>query len=88
MNFIAGMVTLGYVVAGLFFLKFWERSRDALFVIFAAAFWLLALDEALLSIVALPPAQESWLYVLRLAAFGLIAIAIVNKNLRGRTKRY
>ena len=88
MNFIAGMVTLGYVVAGLFFLKFWERSRDALFAIFAAAFWLLALDEALLSIVALPPAQESWLYVLRLAAFGLIAIAIVNKNLRGRTKRY
>ena len=81
MNFVSGLIAMGYLVAGLFFLKFWVRSGDLLFAIFAAAFWLLALNQGLLTVLALPREEQSWLYLLRLAAFALIVVAIVHKNL-------
>lgn len=79
-NFASGMVTMGFLVGGLFFLKFYARSRDRFFVAFAAAFWLLALNQALVTIAGVPGDEVGWLYVLRLVAFGLIALAIVRKN--------
>jgi hypothetical protein len=85
MDFISGMTTLGYLLAGLFFLKFWSQSRDSLFAIFAVAFWLLAANQALLKILELPREEGSWVYLLRLAAFALIVVAIVHKNLTGRS---
>jgi hypothetical protein len=36
-----------FLIAGLFFLRFWTRTRDFLFAAFAAAFWLLAANQAL-----------------------------------------
>jgi peptidoglycan/LPS O-acetylase OafA/YrhL len=84
-EFIAGMITMGFVLAGLFFLKFWARSGDRLFVKFAVAFWLLAINEAMLA-VQFPEADESWPYLLRLLAFALIAAAILQKNARRRSR--
>lgn len=83
-GFFAGMITMGFVAAGLFFLKFWSRSRDPLFAIFAAAFWLLALNQAILGVIDLPHEERSWAFFLRLAAFSLLAIAIVYKNAAAR----
>jgi hypothetical protein len=37
-DFVAGAVTMGFAVAGLFFLRFWRRTTDGLFLAFAAAF--------------------------------------------------
>ena len=80
---IAGALAAGYAVAGLFFAKFWSRTRDRLFAMFAVAFWLLAIQR--LAIVL----SERWLedttpfYVLRLAAFLLILFAIIDKNRQG-----
>jgi hypothetical protein len=85
MNFISGMIAMGYFLAGLFFLKFWARSRDVLFVIFAVAFWLLAAAQALVPGLGLPREEQGWVYLLRLAAFALIVIAIVQKNMARRT---
>jgi hypothetical protein len=65
----------------LFFLRFWRRTRDRLFVIFAATFWLLGLNWALLAFTG--PEEETRrliLYALRAIAFILILIAIVDKN--------
>ena len=78
--FLGGMVTAGFLAGGLFFARFWVRSRDSLFLTFSAAFWLLALNQALVSLVNQPEANEVWLYLLRVAAFVLIAVAIVRKN--------
>ena len=78
--FLGGMVTLGFLAAGLFFARFWRRSRDLLFVAFAAAFWLLALNQALVALVPQSDSGKSWFYLLRVAAFVLIAAAIVHKN--------
>jgi len=41
--FMAGAIVAGYSIAGLFFLKFWQRTRDELFLAFTGAFWLLGL---------------------------------------------
>ncbi|MGD9616748.1 MAG: DUF5985 family protein [Alphaproteobacteria bacterium] len=87
MNFISGMITTGFLVAGLFFLKFWFRSRDVLFFIFAVAFWLFAANQVLLVILDLPREEQGWVYLLRLAAFALIVIAIAQKNLARRVGR-
>lgn len=78
--FTSGMITAGELVAGLFFLKFWSRSRDTLFISFAVAFWILAINQLLLASGGVPREEQSWIYLLRLAAFTLIAVAIVQKN--------
>jgi hypothetical protein len=82
-TYLSGLVTMGYLACGLFFAKFWWRSRDFLFLAFALAFWLLAANSVLL--IALPPPDEQriWLYLLRVPAYLLIAAAIVRKNTDG-----
>jgi hypothetical protein len=47
--FLSGAITMGCATAGLFFLRFWKRTRDRLFIAFALAFWLLAIGQALLT---------------------------------------
>jgi hypothetical protein len=77
---------MGYAIAGLFFLRFWSRTRDLLFMAFAVAFWLLALNQALVALSEAPREEQTWFYLLRLAAFLLIIAAIVGKNLRARAR--
>jgi hypothetical protein len=81
-DFLSGAITMGFVVAGLFFLRFWKRTRDGLFIAFALAFWLLGLMQALLAFTNIPVEERSWLYLLRLAAFSLILVSIGLKNRR------
>jgi hypothetical protein len=80
--FLSGAVTFGFLVAGLFFLRFWKRTRDGLFLAFALAFWLLGLNQGLIALTDIPVEERSWLYLLRLAAFGLILVSIWMKNRR------
>src|SRR5690242_19772084 len=39
--FLGGLVTMCFIVIGVFFLKFWTRTRDFLFIAFGIAFWLM-----------------------------------------------
>ena len=79
-----GIVVAESLVAALFFVRFWRESRDRLFKYFAAAFTLLAINWFLLAFV--PPQVEARtaVYVLRLVAFILIIVAIVDKNRSNR----
>lgn len=80
--FLSGAVTLGFFIAGLFFFRFWRQTADNLFGAFAAAFWLLAVNQALLVLAEVPVEERSWLYLLRLMAFVVILLAIGAKNKR------
>jgi hypothetical protein len=80
--FAGGALTLGYLAAGLFFLKFWRRTRDALFLAFAAAFALLAGNQAVPVLFGVASEDQSYIYLLRLAGFALIIWAVLRKNLR------
>ena len=81
-DFLSGAITMGFLIAGLFFLRFWKRSREWLFLAFALAFWLLGLTQALLVFVDVPVEERSSLYLLRLAAFSLILVSVWAKNRR------
>jgi hypothetical protein len=66
--------------AGLFFFGFWQDTRDRLFLLFAWAFWLLALSWLLLAFVNPTDETRPYVYAIRLLAFLLIIVATVDKN--------
>ena len=85
-DFLSGAVALGFVVCGLFFLRFWHRTREELFLAFAIAFALLGIGQTILALANIPTEERGSLYLIRLAAFALILVAIYRKNqvARGR----
>lgn len=85
--FLSGAITAGFLIASLFFLSFWRRTRDSLFAAFAAAFLLLAGNQALIILAEIPEEHRSWVYLLRLAAFALLIVAIVRKNIGAAGRR-
>lgn len=82
-DFLGGAVAMGFAVASLLFLKFWRRTREALFLAFAASFLLLGVTQALLTLTEIPVEERSWLFLLRLAAFLIILGALYWQNRRG-----
>ena len=85
-DFLAGAVTLGYFVAAAFFLRFWRRTHDRLFLAFAAAFLLLSVNQALAAFLGAGDERTPYTYVLRVLGFVLILYAIVDKNLPSSRK--
>lgn len=79
---VTGAIIMGYAVAALFFLKFWRRTGDGLFLAFAGAFLLLAATPLLTVSLQIPREEQSPFYLLRAAAFVIIIIAIVAKSRR------
>jgi hypothetical protein len=82
-EFLLGLIVMACLVAGLFFVRFWRKTRDRLFAVFALAFWLLALNWTLLAITARDEVRPS-LYGIRLLAFVLILLGIIDKNRASR----
>ena len=78
-----GAIIMGYAVAAVFFLKFWRRTRDFLFLAFATAFMLMAMTPLLTTLLDVPREEQSPFYLLRLLAFMIIIVAIVRKSRRG-----
>ncbi len=83
-DFLSGAVALGFAVCSLFFLRFWRRTREELFLAFSVAFLLLGLGQTILSLANIPTEESGAVYLLRLAAFLLILLAIYRKNRRSR----
>ena len=79
---VAGALGMGFLIAGLFFLKFWRRTGDHLFLAFSAAFGLMAVGNVLGVLLNTPHEERSGIYLFRLAAFVLIIVAVLAKNLR------
>ncbi|MGE5159722.1 MAG: DUF5985 family protein [Gemmatimonas sp.] len=81
---LAGAAAMASLAVALFFLKFWRRTHDSLFLLFAAAFAVEAAARVALSVVQVSDTAEPIYYLPRLVTFALIAIAVVNKNARGK----
>lgn len=82
--FLSGAITLGFLVASLFFLRFWRKTSDRFFLAFAAAFLLLALNQALAQWIGAADERVGYTYLLRVLAFVLILVAIVDKNMSSK----
>jgi hypothetical protein len=80
-EFLSGAVTMGFAVAAIFFLRFWRKTAERLFLAFAAAFFLLALNQALALWLGAADERVGYTYLLRVLGFIFILSAIVDKNL-------
>ncbi|MGE5562361.1 MAG: DUF5985 family protein [Bacillota bacterium] len=83
-DFLSGAVALGFLVCALFFLRFWRRTNEGLFLSFALAFVLLATGQTVLALGSIPTEERGSLYLIRLAAFLLILVGIWRTNRKQR----
>jgi len=84
---LTGAVAMASFVAMLFFLRFWRRTRDTFFLLFALAFGIDAASRFVLGMAQVSDETEPLYYVPRLVAFLLIILAIVLKNRPGNQQR-
>jgi hypothetical protein len=82
--FVGGLFCMGFAVIGLVFLRYWRRTREALFAAFAVAFWLLAAGQAVTAFLGVGHENRNGAFLLRLAAFTMILAAIVRQNFSRR----
>ena len=75
-----GAIAMASLTIGLFFLRFWKKTRDRFFLFFAAAFGLEGFNRALLGLTHDSNENEPIFYLVRLFSFVLILFAIVSKN--------
>ncbi len=78
--FLQGATAMGCVALAAFFLRFWRRSHDRLFAIFALAFAVFALNRVLIVLLASSAETELVIYAIRALAFALILVGILDKN--------
>jgi hypothetical protein len=79
-GFLLGVIVTASLTAGAFFLKFWRRTRDPLFLAFGAAFIVEGLNRTSFLFLEHPNEGRPLIYVVRLVAYLLILWAIVWKN--------
>ena len=80
--FLLGVIVMGCLTAAAFFLKFWFRTHDGLFLAFAIAFFVEGCNRVALLFMAHPSEGRPEIYLVRLFAFLIVAAAIVHKNRR------
>jgi hypothetical protein len=81
-QFLAGAAIISLLVIALFFIRFWKKTHDRLFLFFASAFFVLMSERI---VRALMPVETEWapyVYTVRLVAFVLIIVGVVDKNRR------
>jgi len=82
-SILAGAVSITSLVVALFFLRFWLRTRDRFFLMFSLAFAIYAVSQFVLG-TANVSEFEPYFYLPRLVTFGLIVIAVADKNRTAR----
>jgi hypothetical protein len=68
----------------LFFLRFWKSTGDRFFLFFATSFFIEGFNRFLLGVMGSLREEAPAYYLVRLVAYGLILLAILDKNQPGR----
>ncbi len=77
---LVGGIATASLTAALFFLRFWRATRDRLFLFFALSFGLEGVNRVLLFLSVGLDEDIPAYYVVRLVSYGLIIVAIAQKN--------
>jgi hypothetical protein len=80
--FLSGAICLALLTIILFFVRFWRSTRDRLFLFFTVAFTLLLAERLVRVGMDLQSEFLPVVYGIRLAAYGLILVGIIDKNRR------
>ena len=83
--FMLGVIATASVTAGVFFLKFWRKTRDSLFLAFGLAFLIEGVNRCAFLSLSKPNEGSPYIYTVRLLSFLLMLGAILYKNY-GRTE--
>ena len=78
-----GGIVVASFVAGLFFFRFWRSTRDSFFLYFALSFWIEACNRVALGLLVADELEPVF-YMVRIVAYGLIVVAILQKNRKKR----
>lgn len=79
-GFLLGVIVTSSFVAAGFFLKFWRKTHDRLFLGFAAAFLIEGLNRLAFLGLDQPNEGTPAVYTIRLFSYLLLLAAIVHKN--------
>jgi hypothetical protein len=79
-SLLAGAVAMAYLLAGFFFLKFWHKTKDRFFLLFALAFWMFTLNQIVTTLLGESDERSGYAYVLRVLGYVVILFAIIQKN--------
>ena len=79
-GFLLGIIVTSSIAVAAFFLKFWRKTRDGLFLGFAAAFLIEGVNRLAFLSLDEPNEGTPVVYTIRLFSYLLILAAIVNKN--------
>jgi uncharacterized membrane protein HdeD (DUF308 family) len=81
-GFLLGVIVACSLVAGAYFLRFWRKTRDPLFLGFGAAFLIEGCNRVVFLFVENPEAGDPVVYSVRVLCYLIILIAIAYKNRR------
>lgn len=79
-GFLVGVIFTASLTASLFFLKFWKRTHNLLFMAFSFAFLMEACNRLSLLFNSTPNESSPWYYITRMVAFLIIIAAILKNN--------
>jgi len=83
---LAGAIAMASLTIALFFLRFWRSSGDRFFLYFALSFAIEGLHRVYAVLLDQGGEDSPLHYLIRLAAYGLILWAILEKNLPRRDR--
>jgi len=76
-----GAISMASLTIALFFLRFWRNTGDRFFLYFALSFFIEGVHRIYSAILNEAGEDSPLHYLIRLAAYGLILWAILEKNL-------
>ena len=79
-----GGIATACLVAGLFFFRYWRSSGDRFFLFFALSFWIEGAQRFVVFQIVGNDEASPFYYLPRLIAYGLIIVAIIDKNRSSR----
>ncbi|MGI4720548.1 MAG: DUF5985 family protein [Janthinobacterium lividum] len=82
-----GAISMASLTIALFFLRFWRSTGDRFFLYFALSFFIEGLHRVYSAILNEAGEDSPLHYLIRLAAYGLILWAILEKNLPQKGRR-
>ena len=83
-DMLLGAIAMASIAIGVFFFRFWKNTHDRFFLYFAVAFWIEGLNRIHFGLTGAMYETVPVYYLIRLLTYGLILLAILEKNLHRR----
>ena len=84
---LTGAIGMGFLIAALFFLRYWKSTKDRFFLYFAVSFFIQGINRLMFLHGGNVTDESSIAYFFRFIAYALILVAVLEKNWRGRDNK-